>query len=159
MDFISKIMNEGYAREILRWEYDAPYDFYNNEMNDEALKELLNGDYVAVVDKSNQLSGFFCTGISSQVPAGIRHDAYSVEMIDIGLGMKPKLTGKGYGTEFFAFILQSIQELHGKELPLRLTVATFNKRARNLYEKFGFVENVSFYLNDTEFTTMIRLHG
>jgi [ribosomal protein S18]-alanine N-acetyltransferase len=159
MDFISKIMNESYAKEILLWKYDTPYDFYNNELNDEALAELLNGDYVAIVDETNQLFGFFCTGISSQVPAGIQHDAYSVEMIDIGLGMKPEFTGKGYGTEFFTFILQSIQDLHGKELPLRLTVATFNKRARNLYEKFGFVENVSFYLNDTEFTTMIRLHG
>jgi len=65
--------------------------------------------------------------------------------------MKPELTGKGYGSEFFSFILNQLQqESHS---PLRLTVATFNTRAIHLYEKLGFTKVMEFTAS-TEFITM-----
>jgi [ribosomal protein S18]-alanine N-acetyltransferase len=75
--------------------------------------------------------------------------------IDIGIGMKPELTGKGAGSFFFKTILSSIRADISIE-PQRLTVATFNERAIHLYKKFGFVQTVQFPLDTGEFTGMVR---
>lgn len=149
-----RAMSENFAKEILSWQYDIPYDFYNNELTDETMSEILNGTYVAIVDEDNQLVGYYCTGISSQVPAGKEYSAYIENMIDIGLGMKPNLTGKGNGESFFNWILQEIEST--TRLPLRLTVATFNNRAIKLYENAGFNKLISFQANGAMFQTMMR---
>lgn len=150
-------MNDALAMEILTWKYEVPYDFYNVEYSNEAVEELLNQNYFAIVNEGNQLVGFFCFGSSAQVPIGVKYGAYSGDMVDIGLGMKPELTGQGQGLDFLTFILKSVQEHPSVRRPLRLTVASFNKRAINLYEKLGFVKVKTFLSNETEFVTMIQL--
>ncbi|MGE7946951.1 GNAT family N-acetyltransferase [Lysinibacillus sp. NPDC093688] len=151
MQFYSREMNEMYATDILNWKYDEPYDFYNNELCDESLKEFLESPYYSIVNDKEELVGFFCTGTSAQVPKGHDYGAYAEECIDVGVGMKPGLTGKGYGAEFFSFILNELQQ--EKNGPLRLTVASFNTRAIHLYEKLGF-EKVMDFTASTEFITM-----
>ncbi|SOC39811.1 GNAT family N-acetyltransferase [Ureibacillus acetophenoni] len=151
-----KKMEPTYAEEILSWKYEPPYDFYNNELNDESLSELLNNEYKAIVNNQNEVIGFFCVGNSAQVPVGHQFGAYASPFPDIGLGMKPTLTGKGNGTNFFSFVLEQIQKEHG--LPIRLTVAKFNQRAIRLYEKFGFAKKIEFKSKTTEFITMIKDH-
>lgn len=145
-------MTVNFANEILGWKYEPPYDFYNNEMTEEGMAELMDGQYVAILDDTNQLVGYYCTGSGAQVPAGIPLGVYKDEMLDIGLGLMPNLTGKGLGSSYFSYILHSINS----SLPLRLTVATFNKRAIKLYKNAGFISNFKFYSNDKEFQTMIK---
>lgn len=144
------------ARKIAEWQYDSPYDFYNNEPSEDLIRELMQDDYYAVVNKSNELIGFFCTGKSAQVPIGIQYGAYGNGPIDLGLGMEPSLTGKGFGQGFLSFILSKVQESFGNT-SVRLTVATFNLRAIRLYENFGFVKEMEFKTDSTEFNTMIKI--
>lgn len=155
MRLLKSKMTKDFAVETLHWKYEKPYDLYNNELNSEAIDELLGNAYFAIVDQDNELIGYFCTGISAQVPAGNKISAYTEEQIDIGIGLKPNLTGKGFGTTFFSFILHDIQGTH-PNTNLRLTVATFNKRAIRLYEKFGFVKQKKFESEVTEFITMVK---
>ena len=155
MKFTLRNMSEDYAVDILNWRYESPYDFYNNEVNPDSLKELLGDFYFIVLDQNNRLIGFFCTWDSAQVPAGRQFGAYSEAMVDLGIGMKPELTGKGHGTAFFAFVLQYVQENY-EEVPIRLTVAKFNERAIHLYEKFGFVQRMGFNKDTTRFITMVK---
>lgn len=150
-----KKMDTTYAEEILSWKYEAPYDLYNNELNDESLKELLNNDYKAIVNSIDEVIGFYCVGNSAQVPIGHQFGAYTSPFPDIGLGMKPALTGKGNGTVFFSFVLEEILLEH--QLPIRLTVAKFNERAIRLYEKFGFAKEMEFTSRTTEFITMVKV--
>ncbi|WP_223282815.1 GNAT family N-acetyltransferase [Neobacillus kokaensis] len=149
-----KEMTEAYATEILNWKYEAPYDFYDVEYSSAALKELLENPYYAVINYSSELVGFFCIGEPAQVPIGVQYGAYQDEFVDIGIGLKPELTGKGKGAAFLAFVINHIQEKF--HAPMRLTVATFNKRAIRLYEKFGFDKVVAFNSRGTEFITMVR---
>ena len=143
------------ARHILAWKYDEPYDFYNNEETDEALDEMLDGSYYALLNEQNDVVGFFCIGESAQVPIGHQFGLYSDEFVDMGLGMHPNLVGKGHGKAFCTFIIQFIEEQYiGK--PIRLTVAKFNKRAIHLYKKLGFVTVAEFTSNTTEFMMMIK---
>lgn len=148
-------MTEKLAVEVLGWKYDNPYDFYNNELTDDAMQEMLDGSYHAVINQNGELFGFVCYGKSAQVPKGIQLGAYTEEHIDIGLGMNPSLTGKGYGFEFFSFVLTFIQK-NNPGIPNRLTVAKFNQRAIHLYEKLGFVKKDEFSTDFAEFMTMIK---
>jgi [ribosomal protein S18]-alanine N-acetyltransferase len=157
MNWTNKDMTEGYAREILQWQYESPYEIYNNELNDDGLKELMDGTYVAVVDEKNQLTGYYCTGKNALVPAGNQYGAYNETMIDVGIGLKPELTGAGRGRSFFSFILQNIEQENNKSLPLRLTVASFNQRAIKLYENVGFQTQIKFESNGIPFQTMVKL--
>jgi [ribosomal protein S18]-alanine N-acetyltransferase len=148
-------MTENKARHILNWKYEEPYDLYNNEVSDEALKEMLDGSYYALLNEQNDIVGFFCIGKNAQVPVGHQFDVYADSFVDMGLGMDPSLVGKGNGTEFCTFIIQFIEEQY-VGTPIRLTVAKFNKRAIHLYEKLGFVPVAEFTNHTTEFMTMIK---
>lgn len=155
MNFTAKPMTQTIAAEILDWRYPYPYDFYNNEMTGESLAEMLDGTYRAVQDDRGELFGFYCTGPSAQVPAGRRMGVYPTGSIDFGLGVKPAETGQGKGGKFFAFVREQIGESH-PEQPLRLTVATFNKRAIRLYENFGFTKEQEFKTDFAKFQTMVE---
>ncbi|ETI69528.1 GNAT family N-acetyltransferase [Neobacillus vireti] len=150
-----KEMDEIFAEKILSWSYETPYDFYDNEYSVEAVQEMLNHSYSAILDDHDEVFGFFCIGDSAQVPIGADFGAYPQGYIDVGIGMNPEFTGRGKGFSFFTFILQQIYEVHGV-VPVRLTVATFNTRAIRLYEKLGFVKEKEFCHRDIEFLTMVK---
>ncbi|MFJ7934062.1 GNAT family N-acetyltransferase [Sporosarcina sp. NPDC096371] len=144
------------ATKILGWRYEPPYDFYNNEYDTEAVKELLENNYFVVVNDNDEVIGFYCAGSSAQVPTGAQVGAYTEDIIDVGLGMVPTLTGKGNGFTFFSFVLESLYKTYGN-VPVRLTVATFNERAIRLYEKFGFVKEMEFTTDFADFQTMRKM--
>ena len=155
MKFSVENMDEISASEILSWQYEEPYDFYSNEHNAEGIKELLDNNYSVVLNRKRELVGFFCAGSSAQVPSGAKSGVYIEDIIDIGLGMAPALTGKGNGFIFFSFVLESLCKKYGN-VPVRLSVATFNQRAIHLYERCGFIKEMEFTMDSTEFQTMRR---
>ena len=155
MQLLVRNLTEEYAKQILNWKYEAPYDFYNNEETSESLNELLETPYYAVLNQDHELVGFFCIGSAAQVPFGSTVGAYNEDMRDIGIGMNPALTGQGNGAHFFSFILSYIQETYQLDA-IRLTVANFNQRAIHLYTKLGFVKKVEFNRDTTEFITMVK---
>jgi ribosomal-protein-alanine N-acetyltransferase len=138
-------LTEDHARQILDWRYPAPYDFYNppipahdaadQALQDRYVEEFLNPDngFHAVLDGDQQLAGFCSYGHDGQVPGG----DYAAPALDIGLGMRPELTGQGRGRAFFEAIVAYGAD-HYRAARLRLTVADFNHRAMALYGRFGF---------------------
>ncbi|MBV1877354.1 MAG: GNAT family N-acetyltransferase [Pseudomonadales bacterium] len=141
----------GYARDLLDWRYQPPYDFYDPpEVNDPEhyIQQLLNPElrFHAIVgagiadhstantaDRNKTMIGFCSYGIDGQVLGG----DYSLSALDIGLGMKPCFTGQGLGGPFLQAILHHAR-LNYAAVRFRLTVADFNRRALNLYHQLGF---------------------
>lgn len=154
--FLLEPMSKPAATEILNWRYPYPYDFYNNEATDESIAEMLDGTYRIMRGENGKIFGFYCTGKSAQVPAGREMGAYPDGFIDFGLGMRPAETGLGNGEKFFSYIRQEILN-NNSDQPLRLTVATFNRRAIRLYEKFGFVKGKEFTTAFATFQTMTEM--
>lgn len=75
------------------------------------------------------------------------------DVIDIGLGMRPVLTGKRMGQEFFqAGIAFAVKEFNPQTF--RLSVATFNIRAITLYKNIGFQQGPIFLGRGREFMLM-----
>ena len=103
MGFTFTFMTEADARVIQTWKYVEPYTIYSYIASEEGLAELLEtrSPHYAVRDERGELVGFFCYGTSAQVwnndvPALYAED----RIVDIGLGMRPDLTGKGLGLAF-----------------------------------------------------------
>ena len=132
------------AKQIVKWRYQDPYSIYNMDETDECLNELLNGSYYSVTDSQDNLIGYFCFGKSAQVPADNAFGAYSDDSYaDIGLGIRPDLCGKGFGLGFLkAGIVFACREFSAEKF--RLTVAGYNERAIKVYERAGFVKEISF---------------
>ena len=129
-------MTRPFAKEIQSWVYEAPYTRYNGEASEEGLQELLT--YKAVV-VATRCIGYYCIGLAAQVPnPTYTHDDTA---LDLGLGLHPEWTGKGLGRTFLQTILDDVS---AESVPLRLTVAAFNERARHLYEAFGFRVTATF---------------
>jgi len=151
MEYKFEIMTQEQAEEIaFTWHYDAEYSFYDMEADKEDLAEFLDtqkrGDSYFVVTKDSDIIGFFSFNM------------VAIDTIDIGLGMRPNLTGKGNG---LGFIKAGLEYAESKYTPQKITlsVATFNQRAIKIYSKFGF-EEVDTFMQDTngssfEFLKMI----
>jgi len=132
-------MRESLAQEIVSWQYGEEYAVYSMDGSVDLLTEILDGSYYALVDGAENIIGHYCIGNSAQVPSVVQDEMYKADCIDFGLGMNPSLVGRGLGKHFLRFILDCVELDHpGKRI--RLTVATFNKRAIKLYENAGFVE-------------------
>ena len=83
-------------------------------------------DHYEVLENEN-LIGFFCV---------IREGA----SIEIGLGMRPDLCGKGKGRQFLEQILAFIERNYEFD-KLIMNVASFNQRAIKVYHSCGFLDS------------------
>lgn len=148
------VLTKEEAMEINTWTYEEPYSLYSFSGEKEVIEELLDGTYYGCCDDQGDLIGYFCFGANAQVPGGRDANLYGGEdVIDIGLGMKPALTGKGMGKEFFqAGIAFATKEFNAKMF--RLSVATFNTRAITLYKNIGFKQGTIFLSRGREFMLM-----
>ncbi len=94
--------------------------------------------YHSVYDEAGELAGYFCFGEDARVTAGRRLGVYEEEpALDVGLGMRPDLTGRGFGAEFVRAGLRFAKESLSPPA-FRLTVAASNRRAVRVYESVGF---------------------
>ena len=128
-------MSQRQARAVAAWRYDPPYDFYDMVADPEDLAELLDpaqreGRYFAVLDDPGDLVGF----------SMFKHEGDTVE---VGLGLRPDLTGRGLG---LSFLLAGLEFARGRYAParFRLAVAAFNQRAIRVYERAGFRRGESY---------------
>lgn len=125
-------MTERTAHEVIGWRYPEPYAFYNLSL--EVLEELLDGSYWVAMEESGRVAAFYCTGAAARVQGGFYAEP---EGLDIGLGLRPDLTGQGLGGLFLMDILDHLARTV-QATQFRLTVAAANERAIRLYERLGF---------------------
>ncbi|WP_114165248.1 GNAT family N-acetyltransferase [Exiguobacterium sp. TNDT2] len=117
------------------WHYEGDYAFYNMEADQDDLAEFLDaeqrGQSVFAITSDEELVGFVSVA---------QADA---ETVDIGLGMKPDLTGNGSGRTFVTSILDFVKTTYSPHR-ITLSVAAFNVRAIRVYESCGFTQTGSF---------------
>lgn len=159
MELNIRQMNYDEAKQISKWVYKEPYAIYSMDESDNCINELLNGYYFSVLDRENNLIGYYCFGEVAQVPVGNRFGVYDFKDItDVGLGIRPNLCDQGLGLNFFSSGLDFARnKLSAKGF--RLTVAAFNQRAIKVYQQLGFKKINSFEriseIGKTEFWVMI----
>jgi [ribosomal protein S18]-alanine N-acetyltransferase len=122
-------MDEAEARQVADWHYDPPYTFYDWSADGDDLALLLDpkrreGRFFSVVGADGELAGFF----------EFQQDG---DTVVVGLGLKPDLTGMGFGEEYVETGLEFAREKFGPT-EFQLAVAAFNARAIRVYERAGF---------------------
>ena len=137
MNLTIQPLTETQIHEFIGWQYDGPYAMYT--INDENEAELVAffsdpaNSYFAIVDETGLLLGFCNFGADAQVPGG----DYSQDAIDVGMGMRPDLTGQKQGADYAQAVFEFAQKQYPGQ-PFRATIAEFNRRAQRVCEKHGF---------------------
>ncbi len=142
-------MTEADARAIMAWRYPPPYAVYNAEADGDADEAALLSEYLdtrspyfavrnSELDASGAVVGLFCFGSA----AGITFDSapHLLEAdgsLNVGLGMRPDLTGRGLGQDFVLAGLAFGAEKYHPTL-FRFYALAFNSRALKVYERVGF---------------------
>jgi RimJ/RimL family protein N-acetyltransferase len=110
--------------EMERWTYEPPYDFYDGDGD----MPLNPERYLAVRAADGSLAGFY---YFEEKPDGV---------LEYGLGLRPDLTGRGLGLDFFRMGLELARDRYEPRVVV-LNVAAFNERAIRVYERAGFRES------------------
>ena len=130
-------LDEESARMILQWKYEAPYDIYNLASPEpkETLRYLLDPQnaFYGMYEQQSNLAAFCSFGPDGRVAGG----DYSIPALDIGLGLRPDLTGQGHGSSYVNAVIEFALSTY-KPDRLRVTIAAFNHRALRVWEKAGF---------------------
>jgi [ribosomal protein S18]-alanine N-acetyltransferase len=128
VSFVIRPMTAADAHAIAGWRYPEPYSFYDADADPDDLAELLDPSewgrrYFAADDAAGELAGLFVFKLDEGV-------------VEIGLGLRPDLTGKGLGARFLAAGMDYAAGLGATDFAL--AVAAFNRRAITVYERAGF---------------------
>lgn len=126
-------LNEAQAREICdAWIYEGEYAIYNVSWTDAVAQRwsIANENkravqFRGVFDERNTLIGFF----------RMTEDAHSE--VEIGMGMRPDLCGKGLGKAFVEAVT-AYTLIQFPQKKLYLEVRAFNRRAVSCYQKAGY---------------------
>jgi len=134
MSFVFSPVDQAAIREFLEWRYEPPYDIYdlNPDEAQEIVRYLMDPEVncYGVRDEAGSLVAYCTFGPDGQVPGG----DYGAEGLDIGLGVRPDLTGQGQGLMYVNAVIAFAR----RTLALRVTIAEFNLRAQRVWEKAGF---------------------
>jgi RimJ/RimL family protein N-acetyltransferase len=107
-------------RAMESWRYEPPYDFYDGDV-----EPVLNPErFYEALDEDDSLVGFY-------------YFEEKGDALEIGLGLRPELTGRGLGLEFFRAGVEFGRERY-RATRIILAVAAFNERAVKVYERGGF---------------------
>lgn len=133
-----KPVTDEQIRQYVSWQYEPPYDIYNESPDNEAsiVAYYLDPQYNAhgMTDENGRLVGICSFGPDGRVPGG----SYTRDALDIGLAIRPDLTGQGQGHTFIQAVLD-FTWAHFNPAACRVTIAAFNLRAQRVWQKAGFV--------------------
>ena len=143
---------------ITSWRYDPPYDLYNLDhppsADDSAYYLDSQYDYHVITNEAGAVLAYCSFGPDGQVPGG----DYSAPGLDIGMGVRPDLTGQGKGVTFAHAVCEFAHATYSPPA-LRVTIADFNRRARRVWEKLGFEFDERFVAEgrEVEFVILTRM--
>lgn len=146
MRFHFEPMNENYTKQLTQWHYEPPYQMYNSTSDPTVIEYFVDSQnaYYSILD-NGELVAYCCFGKEAQVPGG----DYQREALDIGLGVRPDLTGQGKGQMYITDVLEFARLTFNPRFS-RITVAAFNQRALRAWQKAGFVRVQLFLAQNTQ---------
>ena len=123
--------NDAYASEVATWHYEPPYDFYDLASDPSDAAEMRDPAHAShfravLAGGDDRLDAFW-------------YFDWHEDVVEVGIGLRPDLTGRGHGESFLRAQLDYASESWQPKM-FRLFVAAWNGRAIRLYERLGFRE-------------------
>lgn len=135
-------MNLTYAKEIVEnWKYPNEYYIYDYDReSDWILSEEDWGSHIfAVLSENNELIGELSVQFYDSKEVVLNKECPNAKILWVGFGLRPDLTGKGYGENFVKSCVNfAIAHNNYKEKYVGLGVYKFNQRAIKTYKRAGF---------------------
>ena len=129
-EFVIRPMTAADAHSIATWRYPGEYSFYDADADPDDLAELLDpAEWGRRYFAADELAGPTLAGVLVVKLTG--------PVAEIGLGLRPDLTGRGLGESYLRACLHFASAALGAQ-SYTLAVAAFNRRAITLYERAGF---------------------
>jgi [ribosomal protein S18]-alanine N-acetyltransferase len=125
-------MSQAEAEAVAGWRYPGDYAFYDADSVEGGADELLDP-----AQRGDRL--FTARGEDGGVEGFVELKPDPGGGVEIGLGLRPDLTGRGLGTAFTLAAVELARERRGARR-VTLAVAAFNLRAITVYRRVGFVE-------------------
>lgn len=124
---------------MVEWRYDDMYAFYDPGAGDVPGLVAPENRYYAMATTDDPFIGYCCFGPDARVRGG----EYDDGPLDIGVGLRPDVTGRGLGAEVIGAVLDFARAEFAPP-GFRATIASFNGRALRAAEKAGFRRSASF---------------
>jgi RimJ/RimL family protein N-acetyltransferase len=115
---------------MAQWRYPGPWAVYDVT----GPLDPAEG-FWAVLDERGDVAGYACFGFEARVPGLNERPG----VLDVGVGMRPDLTGQGLGRAFAEAVLTHGHAISGVGR-LRAVVQEWNTRGRRLLTGLGFAE-------------------
>jgi ribosomal-protein-alanine N-acetyltransferase len=142
------------ARAVAAWHYAEPYAFY-----DLGLAPLLASLVLHRLFGPLGALGYYAVATADDPLVGVFSFYRQASTVEIGLALRPDLTGQSLGLGFVQAGMEFGRQLF-KPVSFRLDVATFNRRAIRVYERAGFEHGKRFikqtHAGPIEFMEMSR---
>jgi [ribosomal protein S18]-alanine N-acetyltransferase len=134
------------GEEMAQWRYPGPWAIYDVT----GPLDPAEG-FWSVLDGSGDVVGYACFGFEARVPGLEERPG----VLDVGVGMRPDLTGQGRGREFAEAVLAHGHAVSGIAR-LRAVVQDWNARSRRLLSGLGFVETGTHAVGDVTYVVYER---
>jgi [ribosomal protein S18]-alanine N-acetyltransferase len=122
------------ARGVAAWHYRGGWSVYDLP-SAQALLDDLDSYHVFTAVDADAVVGFCCTGAAARVPELVEDPLF----VDVGLGMDPRMVGRGYGAVFGEAVLSHVKgEYPGRRL--RAVIQSWNERSLRTTRRLGFTD-------------------
>lgn len=131
------------------WSYPGPWAIYDVTTPIDPQE-----GFWAVVDDIGDIAGYACFGVEARVPGLEERPG----VLDVGVGMRPDLTGQGRGREFAGAVLDHARDATGatSTTSLRAVVQDWNERSRRLLAGLGFEETGDHHVGELRYVIFER---
>lgn len=132
------------GEDMASWSYEGPWAVY-----DVGTPIDPQEGFWAVVDVAagaGEVAGYACFGEEARVPGLAERPG----VLDVGVGMRPDLTGQGRGREFAGAVLDHARVETGARR-LRAVVQDWNLRSRRLLVALGFEETGEHHVGEVRY--------
>jgi [ribosomal protein S18]-alanine N-acetyltransferase len=131
---------------MAQWRYPGPWAVYDvSGPLDPA------AGFWSVLDEDGEVTGYACFGVEARVPGLDERPG----ILDVGIGMRPELTGQGRGRAFAEAVLAHGHAVTGIAR-LRAVVQEWNSRSRRLLTGLGFEETGTHDVGDVHYVVYER---
>ena len=130
MTYVLTPLTAEQGESMAEWRYPGPWAVYDSAGPIDPAE-----GFWAVVDEGGEVAGYACFGVEARVPGFEERPG----VLDVGIGMRPDLTGQGRGRQFATAVLDHGRAVSGARV-LRAVVQDWNARSRALLAGLGFAE-------------------